>query len=895
MAEGEIMHADKLQLMNAQEERIFVSIRVRPPNEKERARNDVSEWECVNSNTIILKHSLPERSLYPDAYTFDRVFGCDGSTKQVFEEGIKEVALSVVSGINSSIFAYGQTSSGKTYTMSGITEFSVRDIYDYIETHTNRQFVLKFSAMEIYNEAVRDLLSADGAQLRVLDDPEKGTVVEKLTEETLRDWSHLQELLSICQAERKIGETSLNEISSRSHQILRLTVESSARNYIGPENPSTITASVNFVDLAGSERASQTLSAGVRLREGSHINRSLLTLGTVIRKLSKGRNGHVPYRDSKLTRILQNCLGGNARTAIICTISPARSQVDQSRNTLLFASCAKQVTTNAQVNIVMSDKILVKQLQKELARLENKLSSSAPNSIPFDSAFLLKEKELLIEQMNKEIKELRRQRDIAQSLVNNFLQSRGHDWLPRVDEYSELESSVVANHRHLDLGSRTCSTNLDMPSFLVSNGQQMQQYEKLEGYSLMDGIATKFVAPNQRQGWEEIAHRNAENEDICKDVQCIEKEESGINHKREVDLSLLGAEEKTGNLNTNIIKIEDAVSSSRKGDDELSQISSDCTHDALKQKIQELQRTINSLLRHYPSEKSPGYCPSCVSRSRSLQLTRSRSCKAILMNTSSSEFGKLDGNTITSFSGIERDYSERPGSFRQRPSETNSRANKRKFSRKHSHAYDNNASVKGESTIDSDSDDTASVLNYVVRLKERTKYQFKKDFHDVLEEAKAAKTNRTTKPKSHLAPKFERQQRDIIKLWDACNVPLVHRTYFFLLVKGELSDSVYMEVELRRLSFLKGTFSSGMSILEENQTVTLDSSEKALNRERKMLSKQVHKKFSTKEREDLYQKWGIGLKTKHRSETIGVALMDKHKRYEPYKGKCSHCCQAGWF
>lgn len=332
---------------------------------KEVAKNEVVDWECINENTILFRNSLQERSMFPTAYAFDRVFGGDSQTRQVYEEGAKEIALSVVSGINSSIFAYGQTSSGKTYTMIGITEYTVADIYDYIKRHEERAFVLKFCAMEIYNESIRDLLSTDSTPLRVLDDPEKGTVVEKITEETLRDWAHLKELLSICEAQRRTGETSLNKTSSRSHQILRLTIESSAREFLGKGNSTKLAASVNFVDLAGSERAAQALSAGARLKEGCHINRSLLTLSTVIRKLSKGRHGHVNYRDSKLTRILQPCLGGNARTAIICTLSPARSHVEQSRNTLLFACCAKEVSTNAKVNVVMSDKALVKHLQKE--------------------------------------------------------------------------------------------------------------------------------------------------------------------------------------------------------------------------------------------------------------------------------------------------------------------------------------------------------------------------------------------------------------------------------------------------------------------------------------------------------------------------------------------------
>uniref|UniRef100_A0A2P2ITV7 Kinesin-like protein n=1 Tax=Rhizophora mucronata TaxID=61149 RepID=A0A2P2ITV7_RHIMU len=205
-------------------ERIFVSVRLRPLNEKEIARNDVSDWECINDNTIIYRNnlSISERSVYPTAYTFDTVFGPDCSTRQVYEEGAKEVALAGVRGINSSVFAYGQTSSGKTYTMDGITEYTVADIYEYIERHQEREFVLKFSAMEIYNESVRDLLSTDTTPLRLLDDPERGTVVEKLSEETLRDWNHFKEHLSLCEAQRQIGETSLNETSSRSHQILRL-------------------------------------------------------------------------------------------------------------------------------------------------------------------------------------------------------------------------------------------------------------------------------------------------------------------------------------------------------------------------------------------------------------------------------------------------------------------------------------------------------------------------------------------------------------------------------------------------------------------------------------------------------------------------------------------------
>ncbi|KAL6524753.1 hypothetical protein OROMI_030346 [Orobanche minor] len=538
---GESMVDFDGQDSSAHEEKIFVAIRLRPLNERELSKNDVSEWECINNTTVLFKNTLQERTLLPTAYTFDRVFGCDSPTRQVYDEAAKKIALSVLSGMNSTIFAYGQTSSGKTYTMSGITEYTIADIYDYINMHSEREFVLKFSAMEIYNELVRDLLVQDGTPLRLLDDPERGTVVDKLTEVTLTDSKHLKELLSICEAQRQNGETTLNEVSSRSHQILRLTVESEARGYHRTDNSSLLTASVNFVDLAGSERASQTLSAGTRLKEGCHINRSLLTLGTVIRKLSKGRNGHIPYRDSKLTRILQHSLGGNARTAIICTMSPAHTHLEQSRNTLLFASCAKQVSTNAHVNVVMSEKALVKQLQKELARLENELRNLSSLAASCGSSSALKEKELLIEKMDKEIKELTHQRDLAQSRMEDMLRSasggeynvskswvdmHSHEKASWTSEYAASEASDIIDPLRSDAASRTShfSERYEgvMPSRIEDQFPENNEEQFLSDDTSPRLYIDKYFGPDPCQGWEKIAQENNSFDDNCKEVQCIE-------------------------------------------------------------------------------------------------------------------------------------------------------------------------------------------------------------------------------------------------------------------------------------------------------------------------------------------------------------------------------------
>ncbi|XVF73853.1 hypothetical protein PTKIN_Ptkin13bG0014900 [Pterospermum kingtungense] len=928
------------ELENHQEngEKIFVSVRIRPFNEKERARNSRSDWECINNDTIVFKNSLPERSMFPAAYTFDRVFGCDCETTQVYEEGPKHIALSVLNGFNSSIFAYGQTSSGKTYTMRGITEYAVRDIYDYIVRHEETEFLLKFSAMEIYNEAVRDLLSSDSTPLRLLDDPERGTVVEKLTEETLRDREHLQELLSICEAQRQIGETSLNETSSRSHQILRLTVESSAREYAGAENSSILTASVNFVDLAGSERASQTLSAGARLKEGCHINRSLLTLGTVIRKLSKGRHGHIPYRDSKLTRILQNSLGGNARTAIICTMSPERSHVEQSRNTLLFATCAKEVTTNAQVNLVMSDKALVKQLQRELTRLENEMRSFRSASVKHDTAKLLRDKEQLIEQMAKEIEELTRQRDLAQSRVENLLLSvREVQMLKQVEFLSEVAKvpCTVGYNKHR--GTVSPSTNNQYPELP----------EKADEDFLLDGITPKFVGPDPCKGWEEIAQKmNEEFEDNCKEVRCIEIEDSRIkmNEKAEVlslslesnegksdmegkltmkenviketeadnstasegeegkgastleqssikKLELDGSsndlEENQAKLDMTITMKENGVSSPKK-DLQSSHVYTDETYKALKQKIEQLQKTVKFLVSVHHLEQSP--CLSDASSSSS-SMSRSRSCRAVVTTLPSSpHFEKAEQNESTPPStGFGKDLIDRPKDLYQKLSGLKYEKRNGNMSRRNSQTSLSSSGV-APSPEDLDMEDTFSELDfpsqawksfsdYSVRRRSSSSTDFAADGSELeLQSEKQIDNNlaqettdntddsrKSMQLDSGWPSEFETKQRKIIQLWDACNAPLIHRTYFILLFKGDPSDSLYMEVELRRLSFLNNSMSRETSVRKDSPIDRTASSLKELIRERGMLSKQIQKKFSRKQREELYKKWGIGLNTKQRS------------------------------
>lgn len=269
---------------------------------------------------------------------------------------------------------------------------------------------------------------------------------------------------------------------------------------------------------------------------------------------SKGRNGHIPYRDSKLTRILQNALGGNARTAIICTMSPAHSHVEQSRNTLHFANCAKQVSTNAQVNVVMSEKALVKQLQRELARLMNELKTLT------SSQHSAGDNNNLIQKMEKEIQELTVQRDLAHARVEDMLREcqtpiswvymHHHD--KGSDEFSyssPSEASEIMDPMRFEVASRTSHL-----SEVKEEEEQLQQVK--EEQFLSDDTSPrlyidKYFGPDPCQGWEKITMHQSNNyfehnntsddkEDV---VRCIQKEEitkTNLNPSRHARAATIG-------------------------------------------------------------------------------------------------------------------------------------------------------------------------------------------------------------------------------------------------------------------------------------------------------------------------------------------------------------------
>ncbi|XP_050885071.1 kinesin-like protein KIN-7D, mitochondrial isoform X2 [Lathyrus oleraceus] len=347
---------------------ISVTIRFRPLSEREYNKGDEIAW-YADGDKIVRNEYNPAT-----AYAFDRVFGPHTISDEVYEVAAKPVVKAAMEGVNGTVFAYGVTSSGKTHTMHGdhnspgIIPLAIKDVFSMIQDTPGREFLLRVSYLEIYNEVINDLLDPTGQNLRVREDSQ-GTYVEGIKEEVVLSPGHALSFIAAGEEHRHVGSNNFNLFSSRSHTIFTLMVESSAH---GDDYDGVIFSQLNLIDLAGSE-SSKTETTGLRRKEGSYINKSLLTLGTVIGKLSEGKASHVPYRDSKLTRLLQSSLSGHGHVSLICTITPASSNMEETHNTLKFASRAKRVEIYASRNKIIDEKSLIKKYQREISVLKLEL------------------------------------------------------------------------------------------------------------------------------------------------------------------------------------------------------------------------------------------------------------------------------------------------------------------------------------------------------------------------------------------------------------------------------------------------------------------------------------------------------------------------------------------
>lgn len=380
---------------------VKVAVRVRPFNSRETSKESKCIIQMQGNSTSIINPKNPKEA--PKSFSFDYSYWshtspedpCFASQNRVYNDIGKEMLLHAFEGYNVCIFAYGQTGAGKSYTMMGKQEESqagiipqlCEELFEKINDNCNEEmsYSVEVSYMEIYCERVRDLLNPKNkGNLRVREHPLLGPYVEDLSKLAVTSYTDIADLMDAGNKARTVAATNMNETSSRSHAVFTIVFTQKKQD---PEtNLSTEKVSkISLVDLAGSERADSTGAKGTRLKEGANINKSLTTLGKVISALAevskkKKKTDFIPYRDSVLTWLLRENLGGNSRTAMVAALSPADINYDETLSTLRYADRAKQIKCNAVINEDPNAK-LVRELKEEVTRLKDLLRAQGLGDI----------------------------------------------------------------------------------------------------------------------------------------------------------------------------------------------------------------------------------------------------------------------------------------------------------------------------------------------------------------------------------------------------------------------------------------------------------------------------------------------------------------------------------
>ncbi|XP_024148195.1 kinesin-like protein KIF1B isoform X3 [Oryzias melastigma] len=381
---------------------VKVAVRVRPFNSRETSKDSKCIIQMQGNTTTILNPKAPKEPA--KTFSFDYSYWshttpedpCFASQNRVYNDIGKEMLEHAFEGYNVCIFAYGQTGAGKSYTMmgkqeegqEGIIPMLCEDLFEKINEDSNKEelsYSVEVSYMEIYCERVRDLLNPKNkGNLRVREHPLLGPYVEDLSKLAVTSYTDIADLMDAGNKARTVAATNMNETSSRSHAVF--TIVFTQRKHDNETDLSTEKVSkISLVDLAGSERADSTGAKGTRLKEGANINKSLTTLGKVISALAevskkKKKSDFIPYRDSVLTWLLRENLGGNSRTAMVAALSPADINYDETLSTLRYADRAKNIKCNAVINEDPNNK-LVRDLKDEVARLKELLRAQGLGDI----------------------------------------------------------------------------------------------------------------------------------------------------------------------------------------------------------------------------------------------------------------------------------------------------------------------------------------------------------------------------------------------------------------------------------------------------------------------------------------------------------------------------------
>ena len=348
------------ELINNKKSSITVAIRIRPLNKNELEISPVEGVKIINTFSLLVStessiNNKKSNQIKEKQFFFDYVFDKTSSQQKIYENTTKNLLSGLIDGFNATVFAYGATGSGKTYTMlgtskeMGIMPRSVSDLFKILNNYKNKDYKIEVSYIEIYNEIIRDLL-AEGNMIDLHEDPVKGVVLLGVREIEVENTENFYDVLFSGNKRRTTRSTNNNETSSRSHAVLRIILDNKDIN-----SNDIVTGKFILVDLAGSEKTSYNLNNNIqnqeRQKEGSNINKSLLALGNCIIALSSKKK-FIPWRDSKLTRILKDSLGGNSRIVMISTISPSIINIDETINTLVYSNSAKNIQTIIKKNVI---------------------------------------------------------------------------------------------------------------------------------------------------------------------------------------------------------------------------------------------------------------------------------------------------------------------------------------------------------------------------------------------------------------------------------------------------------------------------------------------------------------------------------------------------------------
>ncbi|XP_057549595.1 kinesin-like protein KIN-5C [Amaranthus tricolor] len=486
---------------------VQVILRCRPFSDEELRNNAPQVVTCNDYQREVAVSQNIAGKHFDRVFVFDKVFGPSSQQKDLYDQAIIPIVNEVLEGFNCTIFAYGQTGTGKTYTMegdckrakqngqsgelpvgAGVIPRAIKQIFDTLESQ-NAEYSVKVTFLELYNEEITDLLAPEEIskvavedrqkkQLPLMEDGKGGVLVRGLEEEIVTSASEIFTLLERGSAKRRTAETLLNKQSSRSHSLFSITIHIKEST---PEGEELIKCGkLNLVDLAGSENISRSGAREGRAREAGEINKSLLTLGRVINALVE-HLGHVPYRDSKLTRLLRDSLGGRTKTCIIATVSPAVHCLEETLSTLDYAHRAKHIKNKPEVNQKMMKSTLIKDLYGEIERLKTEVYAAREKNgvyIPKDRYYQEEsERKAMadqIEQMGVTIESQQKQHEELQGRYNS-----------QVQECSNLSKKLDSTQKDLSLTRKLlsgteeelkrCKYALNEKDFIISEQRKAEK------------------------------------------------------------------------------------------------------------------------------------------------------------------------------------------------------------------------------------------------------------------------------------------------------------------------------------------------------------------------------------------------------------------------------------